>query len=109
MIFDTFKLVCCFNSALLCLKKAVLLVLYINTLTESNQLQEDLAELSGEISLKQRMIEELEKSQRQLQNIRQHYEDKLRNLQDQIKAIERERDQVLNSLGIILSCNNVNY
>ena len=94
---------------MLCLKKAILLILYINTLTESNQLQEDLAELSGEISLKQRMIEELEKSQRQLQNIRQHYEDKLRNLQDQIKAIERERDQVLNSLGIILSCNNVNY
>ena len=94
---------------MLCLKKAVLLVLYINTLTESNQLQEDLAEVSGEISLKQRMIEELEKSQRQLQNIRQHYEDKLRNLQDQIKAIERERDQVLNSLGIILSFNNVNY
>ena len=66
---------------------------------ESDHLQEDLAELSGEISLKQRMIEELEKSQRQLQNIRQHYEDKLRNLQDQIQAIERERDQVLNSLG----------
>ena len=67
---------------------------------ESDHLQEDLAELSGEISLKQRMIEELEKSQRQLQNIRQHYEDKLRNLQDQIQAIERERDQVLNSLGM---------
>lgn len=69
-------------------------------IAECEQLQEDLAELSGEISLKQRMIEELEKSQRQLQNIRQHYEDKMRNLQDQIQAIERERDQVLNSLGI---------
>lgn len=69
-------------------------------LVESDHLQEDLAELSGEISLKQRMIEELEKSQRQLQNIRQQYEDKLLNLQQQIQAVERERDQVLNSLGI---------
>ncbi|XP_067931079.1 kinesin-like protein KIF21A isoform X1 [Watersipora subatra] len=45
------------------------------------------------------MIEELERSQRQLQTIRQHYEDEMLNLQDQIMAVERERDQVLSSLG----------
>jgi len=73
------------------------------SLADSDHLEEDLAELTGEISIKQRMIEELEKSQRQLQSIRQHYEEKLRNLQDQIGSVERERDQVLNSLGMSAS------
>ncbi|XP_067939675.1 kinesin-like protein KIF21A [Watersipora subatra] len=45
------------------------------------------------------MIKELERSQRQLQTIRQYYEDEMLNLQDQIMAVERERDQVLSSLG----------
>ncbi|XP_067001176.2 kinesin-like protein KIF21A isoform X2 [Anabrus simplex] len=57
----------------------------------------ELAELTSEINIKQKLIEELERSERQLQSMRQHYEDKLMQLQQRIKATQEERDKVLAS------------
>lgn len=67
-----------------------------------SQYSQELANLTSEINLKQKLIEELELSQRRLANLRQHYEDKLQQLQTKIKLTQDERDTVLTSLGKIL-------
>lgn len=64
-----------------------------------SQYSQELANLTSEINLKQKLIEELELSQRRLSNLRQHYEDKLLQLQTTIKLTQEERDTVLSSLG----------
>lgn len=61
-------------------------------------LREGLAELSTEISIKQKLIEELELSQKRLNNMKSHYEDKLSLLQRKIKETETERDLVLQTI-----------
>lgn len=61
-------------------------------------LREGLAELSTEISIKQKLIEELELSQKRLNNMKSHYEDKLSLLQRKIKETETERDLVLRTI-----------
>ncbi|XP_013396201.1 kinesin-like protein KIF21A isoform X2 [Lingula anatina] len=66
---------------------------------ESDNIHEDLAELTCEISIKQKLIEELELSQRRLQSLKIQYEEKLSQLQSKIKQTEEERDKVLSSLG----------
>ena len=58
-----------------------------------------LLELTNEISTKEKLILELERSQRRIQSLKQHYEDKLVSLQQKINQIESERDQVLTKLG----------
>ena len=68
--------------------------------TENAQLQENLAELACEINIKQRLIEELEHSQRRLQAMKVHYEEKLGSLLTRIKETESERDKVLENLGM---------
>ncbi|KAJ4449291.1 hypothetical protein ANN_00689 [Periplaneta americana] len=55
----------------------------------------ELAELTSEISIKQKLIDELERSQKRIQMMRQHYEDKLQLLQERIRATQEERDKVL--------------
>lgn len=57
----------------------------------------ELAALTSEISMKQQLIEELEKAQKRLNNMKQHYEDKLSQLQAKILATQQERDAVLAS------------
>ena len=57
-----------------------------------------LADLSNEISTKEKLILELEKSQRKMLSMKHHYEDKLTQLQFKINEIETERDQVLAKL-----------
>ncbi|XP_050438824.1 kinesin-like protein KIF21A isoform X2 [Adelges cooleyi] len=64
-----------------------------------SQYSQELANLTSEINLKQKLIEELELSQRRLANLRQHYEEKLQQLQTKIKLTQDERDTVLTSLG----------
>ncbi|XP_023239400.1 kinesin-like protein KIF21A [Centruroides sculpturatus] len=54
---------------------------------------EDLAKLTCEISIKQKLIEELELSQQRLQTLRQNYEEKLIQLQMKIRETEIERDK----------------
>ncbi|XP_071853680.1 kinesin-like protein KIF21A isoform X3 [Apostichopus japonicus] len=63
------------------------------------KLQEELAEIACEINIKQRLIEELETSQRRLQTMKAHYEEKLESLHYRIKETENERDKVLANLG----------
>uniref|UniRef100_T1J740 Kinesin motor domain-containing protein n=1 Tax=Strigamia maritima TaxID=126957 RepID=T1J740_STRMM len=59
--------------------------------------EEDLADLTCEISIKQKLIEELEKSQRRLHIMKSQYEEKVVQLQNQIKATQEERDKVLST------------
>jgi hypothetical protein len=59
----------------------------------------ELANLTTEIDIKQKLIEELEKSHRRMQGIKQHYEDKFQQLQAKIRSTEEERDKVLASLS----------
>ncbi|XP_022657129.1 kinesin-like protein KIF21B isoform X6 [Varroa destructor] len=47
----------------------------------------------------ERLIEELEKSQRRICSMRSHYEEKLLQLQIKIKETEMERDKVLNAMA----------
>lgn len=58
----------------------------------------ELEALTSDIDVKQRLIQELELSQRRLQTMKQHYEDKLAQLQARIKDTQEERDKVLSSL-----------
>ncbi|KAK7486684.1 hypothetical protein BaRGS_00022085 [Batillaria attramentaria] len=65
----------------------------------SDNIHEDLAELTCEISIKQRLIEELESSQKKLHAVKMQYEDKVMQLQARIKETEVERDTVLANMG----------
>ncbi|XP_011339391.1 kinesin-like protein KIF21A isoform X2 [Ooceraea biroi] len=58
----------------------------------------ELEALTSDIDVKQRLIQELELSQRRLQTMKQHYEDKLTQLQARIRNTQEERDKVLLSL-----------
>ena len=62
-------------------------------------LQEDIAELSAEISIKERLIEELELSQNRLNTMKGQYEEKLLILEKKIRETEVERDTVLKSIN----------
>ena len=62
---------------------------------ENGMYSAELAELTSEISVKQQLIEELELSQRRLDIMKHHYEEKLVQLQERIKATQEERDKVL--------------
>ncbi len=67
---------------------------------DSDNIHEDLAELTCEISIKQRLIEELEHSQKKVHAIKQQYEEKVIQLQSRIKETELERDKVLANVGM---------
>lgn len=58
----------------------------------------ELEALTSDIDVKQRLIQELELSQRRLHTMKQHYEDKLAQLQARIRDTQEERDKVLMSL-----------
>ncbi|XP_055997072.1 kinesin-like protein KIF21A isoform X6 [Ostrea edulis] len=70
---------------------------------DSDNLHEDLAELTCSISIKQRLVEELEQAQKQVQAVRHQYEDKVRQLQMQIRATQEERDKVLSNINSVES------
>uniref|UniRef100_A0A3B4AHG7 Kinesin motor domain-containing protein n=1 Tax=Periophthalmus magnuspinnatus TaxID=409849 RepID=A0A3B4AHG7_9GOBI len=65
---------------------------------KAGHLQADLAELTCEMEIKQRLIDELENSQRRLMTLKLQYEEKLILLQNKIKDTQLERDRVLNNL-----------
>ncbi len=68
-------------------------------LSDVDNLHEDLADLTCDITIKERLIEELEKSQKRLHSLKNQYEDKLISLQSKIKETEIERDKVLSNFG----------
>jgi len=70
----------------------------------TRQITVELAELTSDIDMKQRLIEELENSQRRLEWMKQHYEEKLSQLQTRIKATQEERDKVLATFSKCHTC-----
>ncbi|XP_078586007.1 kinesin-like protein KIF21A isoform X3 [Branchiostoma floridae x Branchiostoma japonicum] len=62
---------------------------------DGDNLEEDLADISCEIAIKQKLIDELEVSQKKMQVLKYQYEEKLSNLQQKIQATQQERDKVL--------------
>ncbi|XP_053881260.1 kinesin-like protein KIF21B [Malaclemys terrapin pileata] len=61
--------------------------------------QADLADLTCEIEIEQKLIEELENSQRRLQTLKHQSEEKLILLQNKIRDTQLERDRVLQNLS----------
>ncbi|KFP44820.1 Kinesin-like KIF21A, partial [Chlamydotis macqueenii] len=68
---------------------------------EKENYQADLANITCEIAIKQKLIDELENSQRRLQTLKKQYEEKLMMLQHKIRDTQLERDQVLQNLGSV--------
>ena len=66
---------------------------------DSESIQGDLATLSSEINIKQKLIDQLEFAQKSMQSMKKQYEDKLVTLAQQIQRTETERDKVLKDLG----------
>ena len=58
----------------------------------NNELSEELMELTSEISLKQKLIEELELSQKRMASMKSQYENKLMELSNRIQHTQEERD-----------------
>uniref|UniRef100_A0A8C7YRG3 Kinesin family member 21B n=1 Tax=Oryzias sinensis TaxID=183150 RepID=A0A8C7YRG3_9TELE len=65
---------------------------------EKANFQADLADLTCEIEIKQKLIDELENSQRRLLMLKLQYEEKLILLQNKIRDTQMERDRVLQNL-----------
>jgi len=70
---------------------------------EKANYQADLANITCEIAIKQKLIDELENSQKRLQPQKEQYEEKLMMLQHKIRDTQLERDQVLQNLGSVES------
>ncbi|XP_034529948.1 kinesin-like protein KIF21A isoform X2 [Notolabrus celidotus] len=70
-------------------------------LEEKENVQADLANITCEIAIKQKLIDELENSQRRLHTLKQQYEQKLMMLQNKIKDTQLERDKVLHNMGSV--------
>ncbi|KAK7896321.1 hypothetical protein WMY93_021646 [Mugilogobius chulae] len=73
-------------------------------LDEKENVQADLANITCEIAIKQKLIDELENSQRRLHTLKQQYEQKLMMLQNKIRDTQLERDKVLHNMGSVESC-----
>ncbi|XP_032368433.1 kinesin-like protein KIF21B isoform X6 [Etheostoma spectabile] len=65
---------------------------------EKANFQADLADLTCEIEIKQKLMDELENSQRRLLMLKLQYEEKLILLQNKIRDTQLERDRVLQNL-----------
>ncbi|XP_061570192.1 kinesin-like protein KIF21A [Cololabis saira] len=72
-------------------------------LDEKENVQADLANITCEIAIKQKLIDELENSQRRLHTLKQQYEQKLSMLQTKIRDTQLERDKVLHNMGSVES------
>ncbi|XP_061534344.1 kinesin-like protein KIF21A isoform X5 [Phycodurus eques] len=70
---------------------------------EKENFQADLANITCEIAIKQKLIDELENSQRRLHTLKQQYEHKLMMLQCKIRDTQLERDRVLQNMNSVES------
>lgn len=75
------------------------MLLAVTFLFTADNFQADLADLTCEIEIKQRLIDELENSQRRLLMLKLQYEEKLILLQNKIRDTQLERDRVLQNLS----------
>ncbi|GAB1608440.1 kinesin-like protein KIF21A isoform X3 [Argonauta hians] len=64
----------------------------------SDNVHENLAELTCEMTLKEKLIEALEKNQTKLNAMKNHYEQKVVQLQQKIRDTELERDKIISSM-----------
>ncbi|XP_036360746.1 kinesin-like protein KIF21A isoform X4 [Octopus sinensis] len=64
----------------------------------SDNVHENLAELTCEMTLKERLIEALEKNQNKLNAMKTHYEQKVQQLQLKIRETEVERDKIISNI-----------
>ncbi|KAH8306623.1 hypothetical protein KR044_000212, partial [Drosophila immigrans] len=67
--------------------------------SDSNEMEEDLNEINSDIEIKTKLIEQLELSQERIQLMRQQYEEKFTALTSKILNTQKERDEVLASMG----------
>lgn len=68
--------------------------------------QEDLIDISEDIELKSKLIEQLEMTKHRMEKMRQIYEEKLHVLNSKIINTQRERDQVLANLSMGTNSNS---
>lgn len=66
---------------------------------ENTPEQQQLFSLSNEIEIKEKLIGEIEKNKRSLDNLKHNYENQVKLLTEKITQIENERDQVLGMLN----------
>merc|ERR1719189_1721416 len=66
---------------------------------QDETMNQELLEITSEISLKQKLIEELETSQKRLHIMKQQYETKLLALEQRITTTQEERDKVLKNIS----------
>jgi len=66
------------------------------------EIEKNLNELTIEIDIKKRLIDELETNQRKIEQMRVHYEDKVNVLQERIKQIQTERDKLLTNMSMLV-------
>lgn len=66
---------------------------------KADEMQAELNDISSDIELKTKLIEQLELSQQRMQVMRQHYEEKLNLLNARIVSTQKERDQVLANMS----------
>lgn len=69
--------------------------------------QEDLIDISEDIELKSKLIEQLEMTKNRMEKMRQIYEEKLHVLNSKIINTQRERDQVLANMTMGANSNSV--
>lgn len=90
----------CFNTKH---KRSVTVILrnteYLPWWCPAENFQADLANITCEIAIKQKLIDELENSQRRLHTLKQQYEQKLMMLQCKIRDTQLERDRVLHNMS----------
>lgn len=67
--------------------------------------QEDLIDISEDIELKSKLIEQLEMTKNRMEKMRQIYEEKLNVLNSKIINTQRERDQVLANMSVSMGGN----
>lgn len=71
------------------------------SLKDEEVLQDNINNLNTDITIKQKLIDELEHSQQRLTALKQQYEQKLTLMQNKIKETEVERDKVLKNIGSV--------
>ena len=72
--------------------------MFVLILALDMNLHENLADLTCEITIKEKLVEELEQNQKRMHSMRSQYENKLLSLQQRIHTTEQERDKVLNTV-----------
>lgn len=66
---------------------------------KAQELQAEIADITSDIEIKSKLIEQLELSQQRMMVMKQHYEEKLTVLNNKIMNTQKERDQVLANMG----------